>query len=64
MLITRAKATALLNQKEMELYTDSRVNTLRQLDAKALTTRVGTQHYLYELVTLELRLSKACAVTR
>ena len=41
MLITRAKATALLNQKEMELYTDSRVNTLRQLDAKALTTRVG-----------------------
>lgn len=41
MLITRAKATALLNQKEMELYTDSRVNTLRQLDARALTTRVG-----------------------
>ena len=41
MLITRAKATALLNQKEMELYTDSRVNALRKLDAKALTTRVG-----------------------
>jgi len=41
MLITRAKATSLLNQKEMELYNDSRVNALRQLDAKALTTRVG-----------------------
>ena len=41
MLITRAKATSLLNQKEMELYNDSRVNTLRQLDAKSLTTRVG-----------------------
>ncbi|PJJ99012.1 hypothetical protein CO641_05140 [Lysobacteraceae bacterium NML91-0213] len=40
MLITRANATALLNQKEMELYTDSRVNTLRKLDARALTTRV------------------------
>ncbi len=40
MPMTRAKATSLLNQKEMSLYDDSRVNTLRQLDAKALTTRI------------------------
>lgn len=40
MPITRAKATQLLNQKEMALYDDSRINGLRQLDAKALGSRV------------------------
>jgi len=40
MPITRAKATQLLNQKEMDLYDDSRINGLRQLDAKALASRV------------------------
>ncbi|TWT17466.1 hypothetical protein FQY83_16995 [Luteimonas marina] len=40
MPITRAKATQLLNQKEMALYDDSRINGLRQLDAKALASRV------------------------
>ena len=41
MPITRAKATGLLNQREMALYDDSRANALRQLDAKALTARVS-----------------------
>ncbi len=40
MPITRAKARQLLNQKEMALYDESRVNGLRQLDAKALATRI------------------------
>lgn len=40
MPITRAKATRLLNQKEMSLYDDSRINGLRRLDAKALASRV------------------------
>ena len=41
MPITRAKATGLLNQREMSLYDDSRANALRQLDAKALTARIA-----------------------
>lgn len=41
MAITRAKATALLNQREMSLYDDSRANALRTLDQKALTTRIS-----------------------
>ena len=32
MPITRARATSLLNQREMALYDDSRINGLRQLD--------------------------------
>lgn len=40
MPITRTKASQLLNQREMALYDDSRVNALRQLDGKALATRV------------------------
>lgn len=40
MPITRAKASQLLNQREMALYDDSRINGLRQLDDKALTARV------------------------
>jgi len=40
MPITRAKASQLLNQNEMSLYDDSRINGLRQLDAKALASRV------------------------
>lgn len=40
MPITRAKATALLNQREMTLYDDSRANAIRQLDAKALVARI------------------------
>ena len=38
MPITRAKATALLNQREMTLYDESRANALRALDAKALAS--------------------------
>ena len=40
MPITRAKASSLLNQKEMALYDDSRINGLRQLDAKGLASRI------------------------
>lgn len=40
MPMTRARATALLNQREMALYDDSRANALRGLDAKALSSRV------------------------
>lgn len=40
MPITRAKASQLLNQKEMALYDDSRANALRKLDAKALAARI------------------------
>lgn len=40
MPITRAKATTLLNQREMALFDDSRANTLRQLDEKALGARI------------------------
>jgi hypothetical protein len=40
MPITRAKASRLLNQSEMGLYDDSRANGLRDLDARALTSRV------------------------
>jgi hypothetical protein len=40
MAITRSKASQLLNQKEMALYDESRINGLRQLDSKALATRV------------------------
>src|SRR5690606_22801054 len=40
MPITRAKASRLLNQKEMALYDDSRINGLRALDAKALASRI------------------------
>lgn len=40
MPITRAKASQLLNQREMALYDDSRINGLRRLDAKALASRV------------------------
>ena len=40
MPITRAKASQLLNRKEMALYDDSRVNALRKLDAKALAARI------------------------
>lgn len=40
MPITRAKATTLLNQREMALYDDSRANALRQLDEKALGARI------------------------
>lgn len=41
MPITRARATALLNQREMALYDDSRVNVLRKLDVKALDSRIA-----------------------
>jgi hypothetical protein len=40
MPITRAKASRLLNQKEMALYDDSRINGLRQLDGKGLASRI------------------------
>jgi hypothetical protein len=40
MPITRAKATSLLNQKEMALYDDSRANALRKLDEKAVAARI------------------------
>ncbi|TYT25385.1 hypothetical protein FZO89_03385 [Luteimonas viscosa] len=40
MPITRAKASRLLNQKEMALYDDSRINGLRKLDEKALASRI------------------------
>ncbi|WP_202845680.1 hypothetical protein [Luteimonas saliphila] len=40
MPITRAKASLLLNQKEMALYDDSRINGLRQLDGKGLASRI------------------------
>ncbi|HRN62578.1 MAG TPA: hypothetical protein PK743_12115 [Luteimonas sp.] len=40
MPITRAKASQLLNQKEMALYDDSRINGLRQLDARGLASRI------------------------
>lgn len=40
MPITRAKAIQLLNQKEMALYDESRINGLRQLDGKAISTRI------------------------
>lgn len=40
MPITRAKATVLLNQREMSLYDDSRANAIRGLDAKALSSRI------------------------
>ena len=41
MPITRAKATSLLNQREMALYDDSRINALRQLDSKSLQARIS-----------------------
>lgn len=41
MTITRAKASRLLNQSEMGLYDASRINGLRQLDARALASRIG-----------------------
>lgn len=40
MPITRAKASSLLNQREMALYDDSRINGLRQLDARGLDARI------------------------
>src|SRR5690606_1256614 len=40
MPITRAKASQLLNQKEMALYDESRANGLRRLDGKAISTRI------------------------
>ena len=40
MPITRAKATTLLNQREMALFDDSRANALRKLDEKALSARI------------------------
>ena len=40
MQITRAKATALLNKGEMQLYDDSRQNALRDFTAPQLETRV------------------------
>lgn len=40
MPITRAKASQLLNQKEMALYDESRINGLRQLDGRTLAARV------------------------
>lgn len=40
MPITRAKATALLNQKEMALYDDSRANAAGKLDVKAVSARI------------------------
>lgn len=40
MPMTRAKATSLLNQREMSLYDDSRANQIRGLDEKALTSRI------------------------
>ena len=40
MQITRAKATALLNKGEMQLYDDSRQNALRGFTASQLETRV------------------------
>lgn len=40
MPITRAKASSLLNQREMALYDDSRANALRQLDPKTLQNRI------------------------
>lgn len=41
MPITRAKAVSLLNQREMALYDDSRINALRHLDGKDLQSRIG-----------------------
>jgi len=40
MPITRAKASQLLNQKELALYDESRINGLRQLDSRAISTRI------------------------
>lgn len=40
MPITRTRASQLLNQREMALYDESRINGLRKLDARALATRV------------------------
>lgn len=40
MPITRAQAVALLNQAELALYDDSRVNALRGLSEKELTQRI------------------------
>ena len=40
MPITRAKATTLLNQREMALFDDSRANALRKLDETALNARI------------------------
>lgn len=40
MPMTRARATALLNQREMALYDDSRTNAIRALTAKALSSRI------------------------
>jgi hypothetical protein len=40
MPITRTRASQLLNQREMALYDESRINGLRKLDAKALAIRV------------------------
>jgi len=41
MPVTRAKATSLLNQREMALFDDSRANALRKLDEKALQARIS-----------------------
>lgn len=41
MPMTRARASALLNQREMALYDDSRANALRQLDDRALQQRIN-----------------------
>lgn len=41
MSITRARAPSLLNQREMALYDDSRINGLRQLDEKSLQARIS-----------------------
>lgn len=41
MPITRAKAVSLLNEREMALYDDSRINALRQLDARSLQARIS-----------------------
>ena len=41
MPITRARAVSLLNQREMALYDDSRINALRQLDEKSLQARIS-----------------------
>lgn len=40
MAMTRVQAQTLLNQAEMSLYTDSRINGLRRLDATQLARRV------------------------
>lgn len=40
MVMTRARAEALLNKTQMRLYDDSRINSLRRLEAPALERRI------------------------